>query len=128
MTPTGQIKGLPEGVELIDFMPAGEDDYELIVDVGGSHIYKGVRPGAGVGARVKPAEGYAFVPTGGFAAFNIRDLTQGRPEFVATKVVPTHTVTITAKFNISTELDQQNLEAALADVPKMPGYVSHAVE
>jgi hypothetical protein len=128
MTPEPEVKGLPEGVQFVgDFGAAGPNDYELIRDADGMHIYKGQRAGASVGVRVVPADGYVFVKVGDEKIFDIRRYTQivGRPEFAATKKLEApQSVTVTAKFVVENELENSNLESALRAIEGWPGFVS----
>jgi len=118
------VKGLPEGVEFIDFQQAGPNDFELIFD-NGPHIYRGVRLGAAAGVRVKPAEGWTFVQVGFEEIFDIKayETKQGRPDFKPAKVIPQKTITITATFSVSNQVMLDTLESEITEVPKMPGFV-----
>lgn len=122
---TKPILGLPEGVELIDFHPAGPDDFELIRMGEETHIYKGVRLGAASGVKVKAAEGFEFVQVGFEKIFDMRDYksVDGRPEFSVARKIEPQNITVTAKFTVTNALELKALDDALAGLPKMPGFV-----
>lgn len=115
------VSGLPVGLQFAgSFLPAGEDDFELL----DGHIYKGKRAGAAAAVRVIPAEGYEFVrlrgrkvQVSGLVGFDPRD------EYVAAKIIPAETIELSAKFHVTNEMDKKTVESAIEQVVKnLPGY------
>src|ERR1700722_19218456 len=114
MTPTinPPVAGLPTGVELVRLGTASTEDYELVNDSNGVHIYKGPRVGAASGVIVQPADGYSF-------RFDIRSMA-----YFTVKNIDPKTITATVKFTVTNDYDQQSVEVLLERLKSMAGFVS----
>lgn len=127
MTPApGVIKGLPEGVEIVDFLPCEAGDYELVRANGVTEILKGQRPGAASGVKVRAGEGYIFVQVGREEIFDIKEMkvVSGRPIFQAVKEMEPFTMKIEEQVLISNRIQLDEVNALVDQIRHLPGYVT----
>lgn len=112
-TPSNTIKGLPEGVEMVEIKagPAGPDEFEILALGGATQIWKGPHTGAASGIIVKPAPGYTFRQ-------DIRTLS-----YFPVKTIPSETIQQTVKFIVTTDYDAQTVKDFLEKLKLLPGFV-----
>jgi len=118
MSASGQspIKGLPEGVELVQIGVAKADDFELINEVDPktgvsvTRIYQGMRPGAASGVIVKAADGWSF------------RCDPKTMSFFPVKNFPALSITATASFSVTNSFDQDAVKSALEKLKQVPGF------
>jgi len=125
MTPANQLQGIPEGVEVIDYLPASSDDFELLRFFDDPIIIKGGRPHASISIRVKPAQGYCFIEGKLLQQADIRALgTTTLQTYSATKVLPPTVIMATIKFSVENAIDQAAVEQALEGLRQVRGFNS----
>lgn len=123
MTPTEKpaVEGLPEGVELLRFGVAGDDDFELM----GSLILKGARPGAASGVLVRPAEGFTFQPSQIFDIREFKMVDGPKGTFMPVKQMEAPLmITATVKLALTNSFEQKIVDDALAALKGLPGFLS----
>lgn len=123
--PALKFEGLPDGVEAYKVGIPSENEFELA----GLSIYKGGRvPGTAAGVIVRPSKGYTFQP---LQVADIRTLTiKDGPErmYMVVKQQETTPCKVTINFSITNSFDQAMLDAALAAISRIPGFVDLKVE
>ena len=125
MTPSNQLQGIPEGVEVIDYLPAGPDDFELVRYFDETLIVKGGRPNVAISIRVKPAVGYCFIEGRLLSQADIRSLNVVTLQtYCATKILPPTVITATIKFSVENAIDQAAVEQALEGLRQLRGFNS----
>jgi hypothetical protein len=109
-----KIDGLPEGVEAIRFGVPKPEEYVIENDPVGPEplqITKGPRLAGTVSSViVAPADGYEFV-------YRLRTL-----DFAPVKKMEPLTITASAKFVVTNEVDKGIVEDRIEDLKKLPGY------
>lgn len=109
--PEPAMKGLPEGVDFVEFRTAAEEDFELV----GGEIFRGHRAGAASGVIVKPAEGYTF-------RADIRKI----GTYFAVKKLPNTEIVATVKFVVDNSFDLETVNGRLEKLKDLPGFVEIA--
>ncbi len=124
MTPN--TPGLPEGIVFVDFQAAGPEDFELIRKDEGNFIYKGARSGSVTGVRVKPAEGYVFIPTGEFEkVFDPKEYLQKdthRERYTPARSIPKQTLEVTLSFVVDNQSQLDAIMLALKAIEALSGF------